>query len=74
MHPAFPDIVGQSAAERIDDKARVWTITRGADGRLEERLDPSFLECVEDAECVDDIADAFLTAAALQDVADGRVW
>lgn len=74
MNPAFPDIVGQWAAENIDDKARVWNVTRTADGRLEERLDPSFLETLEGAESIDEIAEALLTAAALQDVADTRAW
>lgn len=74
MNPAFPDIVGQWAAENIDDKARVWTITRSADGQLEGRLDPSFLESLEDAGSVDEIAEALLTAAALQELADTRVW
>ena len=62
MDPAFPDIVGDWAHEQIDHKARVWTVTRGADGRLEERLDPDLL------------ADALMRAAGEREVAASRLW
>lgn len=62
MHPAYPDIVGEWAAEAIDDKSRVWVVTRGDDGKLEDRLDP------------DALADAFVLAAGLRDVAETRAW
>src|SRR5205085_11390279 len=73
MDPAFPDLVGQLATEQIDDSARVWTVTRGADGRLEERLDPTFLQSTE-PQTVDDIVEALVFAAAQQDVAETRIW
>ena len=62
MHPAFPDIVGEWAAETIDDNARVWIVTRGDDGKLEDRLDP------------DALADSLAVAAGLREVAQTRVW
>ena len=62
MDPAFPDLVGEWAEEEIDDRARVWTITRGADGRLEERLDPTLM------------ADALVVAEGLRDIAATRLW
>jgi hypothetical protein len=74
MDPAFPDLVLESAAREIDDKAKVWTITRGADGRLEERLDERFLALLNDDPTVDEIVDALITAAAEQDIAETRAW
>jgi hypothetical protein len=62
MDPAFPDIVGEWAAEQIDDTARVWTVTRGEGGKLEDRLDPAAL------------ADSLVLAAGLRDIAQTRVW
>ena len=62
MDPAFPDIVGEWAARGIDDKTRVWTVTRGADGRLEEHLDPSRL------------AEAMIIAEGERELAETRAW
>jgi len=62
LDPAFPDIVGEWAEEQIDDRARVWVVTRDADGGLEERLDPALL------------ADALTVAEGLRDIAATRVW
>ena len=62
MDPAFPDLVGELAEQEIDDGARVWTVTRGTDGKLEERLDPARL------------ADALTVAEGLRDIAATRVW
>jgi hypothetical protein len=74
MDPAFPDIVGAWAAEHIDDRAKVWTLSRGAGGKLEEQLDESFLAKLEKAETVEEIADAILAAAAEREIAETRVW
>ena len=74
MDPAFPDIVGQRAAIEIDDRARVWTVTRGTDGRLEERLNENFLAVVETAQSAEEIADEVIIAAGLQEIAETRVW
>jgi hypothetical protein len=62
MDPAFPDLVGKAAEEPIDDGARVWTVTRGPDGKIEERLDPARM------------ADALIVAEGLREVAETRVW
>ena len=62
MNPGFPDIVRDQAVELIDDKARVWTVTRGADGKLEEQLDPGLL------------AGAAAKAAAEAEIAATRLW
>jgi hypothetical protein len=74
MDPAFPDIVGAWAQQEVDDHAKVWTVTRGADGKLEDRIDPSFLMHVDEAELPDEIIDALIAAAARRDVGDSRVW
>jgi hypothetical protein len=74
MDPAFPDIVGAWAAEQIDDRAKVWSISRGADGKLEERLDERFLAKLEQAETPEQIADAIVAAAAERDIAETRLW
>ncbi|HEY7958768.1 MAG TPA: hypothetical protein VID20_01795 [Sphingomicrobium sp.] len=74
VNPAFPDLVGKWAPNRISDKARVWIITRGADGKLEEKIDPAFLARVEDAESIDIVIDALIEAAAEQDIAETRSW
>jgi hypothetical protein len=62
MTPAFPDIIGEWADNQIDDKARVWTVIRGADGQLEECLDPDLL------------ADALMKAAGEREIAATRAW
>jgi hypothetical protein len=74
MDPAFPDVVGEWAAEQIDDRAKVWTVSKGTDGRLEERLDKSFLARLEQAETPEEIAEAILAAAAERQIAETRVW
>ena len=74
MDPAFPDIVGQYAAEQVDDRARVWIVERGTDGRLEERLDSSFLATLDATNEVDEILEALVVAAARQDIAESRIW
>jgi hypothetical protein len=74
MDPAFPDLVAEHAAREIDDNAKVWTISWGSDGRLEERLDPSFLASFEEQHAIDQVVDALITAAAEEDIAETRIW
>jgi hypothetical protein len=74
MHPAFPDIVGEWALEEISDEARVWTVTRGADGKLAEELDLSLLLKLNPNHSAAQIADALVLAAAAADIAETRVW
>ncbi len=54
--------------EKIDDRARVWTISRGSDGRIMEELDEGLLATL------DPIADALVIAAGEQDIAENRAW
>ena len=74
MDPAFPDLVGQWAAHHIDDKARVWTVTRGPDGALREELDLDHLLKLNPGRGIDEIIDAVLAVAALEDIEDTRLW
>ena len=74
MDPAFPDLVGQWAADHIDDKARVWTVTRGRDGALQEGLDLDHLLKLNPGHGIDEIVDAVLSVAALEDIEDTRLW
>ena len=54
--------------EKIDDRARVWTITRGTDGRLRKELDEGILATL------DPRADALVIAAGEQEIAETRAW
>ena len=74
MDPAFPDLVGQAAAELIDDQSRVWMVTRGHDGRLCEELDPQFLRAIGAAATAEEIADVIAVAAGREELAESRLW
>jgi len=54
--------------EKIDDRARVWTVIRGTDGRIREELDERIIATL------DPLADALVIAAGEQDIADNRAW
>jgi len=56
-------------SEHIDDKARVWVVTLGADGRLEEQLDPALLARLIDARSSEDV-----TEVLADTVARTRTW
>ena len=62
MHPAFPDIVGQWAAQTIDEKA------------LEERVDPPALSTLNEFSPIEHVIDVLLLAAGEQELAETRVW
>jgi hypothetical protein len=65
--------------EKIDDKARVWIITRGDDGKLREqldetRLDPQFLSAIGAAATAEEVADVIAIAAGRMELAETRAW
>lgn len=60
--------------EKIDDKARVWIVTRGTDGRLEDRVDPQFLTALGTACSAYDVANILAIAAGQMEVAETRAW
>lgn len=41
--------------ERIDDRAKVWTVTLGPDGHLQEELDPELLAQLDAAQTAEDV-------------------
>lgn len=65
--------------EKIDDKARVWILTRGDDGKLHEcidktRFDPQFLSAIGAAATADEVADVIAVAAGRLELAQNRAW
>ena len=62
MHSAFPDIVGQWAAQTIDEKA------------LQERVDPSALGTLNEFSPIEHVIDVLVIAAGKQELAETRVW
>ena len=65
--------------EKIDDKARVWILTRGDDGKLREqlddtRLDPQFLSAIGAAATAEEVADVIAIAAGRMELAETRAW
>lgn len=54
--------------EDIRDKARVWSIARGIDGRIEAELDEHLIGTL------DPMAEAIIRAAARDDIAAHRAW
>ena len=65
--------------QKIDHRARVWIVTRGPDGGIEERLDPSrlepqFLTSLGTASSAEEIADVLAKMAGAMEVAETRVW
>ena len=60
--------------EAIDRGARVWTVTRGPDGRLQEDLDPELFAQLKAAQSAEVIADALDAAVARREMARSRSW
>ena len=60
--------------EKIDDKARVWILTRGDDGKLHEQLDTQLLTEIGTAESSNEVADMLITAAGEMEIAQTRLW
>jgi hypothetical protein len=55
--------------ERINSKARVWTVTRGTDGKLREELGEQWLAALAAGKSEEEIE-----AAAMAELAATRVW
>ncbi len=58
----------------IDDKARAWVVTRGADARLREELDPGCLAALHPGQSAEEIAAALVQAAGELELAEKRLW
>ena len=59
---------------KIDDKARVGTLSRDCNGRLREQLDPQFLTALGAAHTAEDVADVIAIAAGEMELAENRAW
>ena len=55
--------------EQIDRRARVWTVSMGADGRLEEQLDAELLARLAEASSPEEVS-----AALAAKIARTRTW
>lgn len=55
--------------EHIGDKDRVWVVKLGADGRLEEQLDPELLARLIEGRSAEDV-----TEVLTDTVAKTRTW
>lgn len=55
--------------EKIDRRARVWVVTLGPDGKLEDRIDPDLLARVADGASAEEVAQALGT-----EIARTRTW
>jgi len=55
--------------EHIDRRARVWTVSMGADGRLEEQLDAELLARLAEASSPEEVS-----AALAAKIARTRTW
>jgi hypothetical protein len=60
--------------EKIDDKARVWIVTRDLEGQLQDELDPQFLSAIGAAATAEEVADVIAIAAGQLEVAETRAW
>ena len=60
--------------QQIDDKDRVWTVRRGADGRLHEQLDAKLLARIHPGLSAEEIADALVIAAGEAEIDENRAW
>lgn len=56
--------------EKIDDRARIWILARGPDGKLHASIDPALLATPS----ADDIADTLIKAAGNFEIAETRLW
>ncbi|MFL6721384.1 MAG: hypothetical protein ACJ8FT_06225 [Sphingomonas sp.] len=60
--------------QSISDRAKVWTVTRGPDGRLEEQLEPQHLTSLGFPCIASEIADEIVTEAGERHIAATRFW
>jgi hypothetical protein len=54
--------------EKIDNKARVWTISRATDGQIRAELEEGVLASL------DPMAEAIVIAAGREEIAATRAW
>lgn len=59
---------------KIDDRDRVWVVTRGPDGGLLEELDPRLLAMLAAADSPEALTDALVISAGELEIAATREW
>lgn len=59
---------------RLDRKARVWVVTRGDDGRIQEDFDPLLFGRLNPGHSAEEVADVLAIAAGEMEVAGNRLW
>jgi hypothetical protein len=60
--------------QQIDDKDRVWTVTRGVNGRLHQELDAGLLARIHPELSPREIAEALVIAAGEAEIDENRAW
>jgi hypothetical protein len=58
----------------IDDRERVWVVTLGPDGQLQDELDPLLLAGLSKAQSAHEIAEALAMADGRRAIAETRAW
>jgi hypothetical protein len=60
--------------DNIDDKAPVWVVMRGPDGRLQDQLDLNSAAALYPAQSAEEIAETLVTVAGEMEMASSRLW
>ena len=59
---------------KIDDRDRVWVVTRGPDGGLLDELDPRLVAMLAAADSPEALTDALVISAGELEIAATREW
>ena len=59
---------------KIDDRDRVWVVTRGPDGGLLDELDPRLVALLSAADNPEALTDALVISAGELEIAATRDW
>lgn len=60
--------------QQVDDKARVWIVSRGTEGQLLDEIDPARSARLNRAHSAEEIAETLATAAGEMEIAETRAW
>lgn len=59
---------------KIDNKARVWIVTRAADGSILDQIDPGLLARLNRAHSAKEVADLLAITAGENELDEDRMW
>jgi hypothetical protein len=59
---------------KIDDRERVWVVTRGPEGGLLDELDPRLVALLAAADSPETLTDALVISAGELEIAATRDW